>query len=387
MNIIFFNSHTFLTRELINSLKKRTNHYVVIISVPQYPSDTQINMIFEQIGRFLPGLIVTINDAGCDYSGKLLEILSAKGCFFANWYTDYPFYEEIFHGRVMKPRSDRIDFVSEASFVSEMSMRGFNSCFLPLATDPEFFNENSAVEFTRDVAFVGNSSAEFIASVIDEKREGELEKLISLQSELKKQYFSDPTFNIHEFLLHNRSLWEGKTLLPENELMFLMEWFIGYLYRRDFIGNLARRYGMRFTCFGDPYWRNFIDPSQVSTDACYYTNLSDYYRSTRVNINVNRIQIRTAFTQRIFDCAASGAFILTDKRECNSRFFRTSGAEPELIEFNSPSHCFELIDYFLDHEEERIAIAARIQENVLRNHTYDNRVEEIIDICCRKWML
>jgi spore maturation protein CgeB len=108
--------------------------------------------------------------------------------------------------------------------------------------------------------------------------------------------------------------------------------------------------------------------SQVSTDACYYTNLCSYYRSTRVNLNINRIQIKTSFTQRIFDCKASGAFVLTEKRPLNSRYFVTEGPEKELVEFSSRPQCMELIDYYCEHDDERQRIALAGREKVLKLH-------------------
>ncbi len=387
MNIIFFNSHTFLTKEIINSLKKRLDHQSIIVNIPQYPAAIQVNSIFEQLKNYLPGLVLIINDAGCDYNGVLIKKLIDCGCLIANWYHDYPFYEAIFQGRQTFPSPARIDFVSEKSFLPEMVERGFNAHFLPLATDISFFHPSESVELTRDVAFVGNSSCGFLDSIMTEERVRELEKLLPLQVLIKKKYIADPRFDIFHFLLENKRLWQGKTSLKDDELLFCIEWMIGYLYRRDFIKAIASRYKTRFFCFGDPYWKNFLDPSLVSTEACYYTNLCDIYKSTKVNINVNRIQIRTSFTQRIFDCAASGAFIITEKRECNKQFFKTGGTGQELVEFESIGQCTDLIDYYLVHEEERKTIAEAAYQNVTRYHTYDIRISQMLETCRKYWKL
>lgn len=138
-------------------------------------------------------------------------------------------------------------------------------------------------------------------------------------------------------------------------------------------------------CFGDIYWIKFIDKSQLSTDACYYTNLCSYYRSTKINLNINRIQIATSFTQRIFDCKASGAFILTEKRLLNNRFFVTEGSKKEIVEFSSWPECMQCIDYYCEHDEQRQQIALAGREKVLVHHTYDRRIEQMFEIGKKEW--
>lgn len=381
MNVLFLSSHTFLTKEIENALRKRTDLTLLTMDVPQYPQIPYIETLIDKIGYFLPALVISVNDGGFDYNGVFQKILISKGCLLANWYHDYPFYEEIFHGRVMIPQKETLFFISEESFVQESLNRGFNSFFLPLATDPVYFYSDSDNRLTKDISFVGNSSSFFIDSVITEKRGQEIEKIISLLGMIKKKYYSNPMTNIRDLLISNEILWENKTSLARNELFFLLEWLCGYFYRKDFIVNISQKYQKSFTCFGDADWKHIIDPLQVSTEACYYTTLHEVYKSSKINLNINRIQIRTSFTQRIFDCSACGAFILTDKRKQNSNYFCTEGKQKELVEFSSLEECTSLIDFYLVHEEERIEIAKRAKKNVLENHTYDNRIETMLSVC------
>lgn len=384
MNTIFFNSHTFLTKEVESALRKHPDLNVLTVNIPQHPSVSSIDSIIDQIQFFFPALIISINDAGLDYEGILQSVLINKGCYIVNWYHDYPFYEELFFGRKMNPCKERIDFVSEESFVPEMQNRSFNVFFLPLATDLHFFSDLPST-IKRDVSFVGNSSSYFIDSLVTEERGKEVQKLLPLMGMLKKKYYNDSTFNVRDFLINCKSEWQSRTNLPDEELLFILEWLCGYFYRRDFIKSIDNRYPSNFTCFGDADWKHFINPLHVSTAACYYTTLQDIYKSTKVNLNINRIQIRTSFTQRIFDCSACGAFILTDKRKLNDLLFTTSGTKKDLIQFSSLDECCTLIDYYLKHDDERMEIARRARETVLQNHTYDKRIAKIIELCRNTW--
>jgi spore maturation protein CgeB len=387
MNVLFLSSHTFLTKEIENALRKRTDLTVLTIDVPQYPQTPYIETLIDQISYFLPALVISVNDGGFDYKGIFQNILISKGCHLANWYHDYPFYEEIFHGRIMVPQKKCLFFVSEESFVQESRDRGFNSFFLPLATDPFYFYPDDNIRYTKDISFVGNSSSFFIDSVITEKRGQEIEKIISVLGMIKKQYYGNPMSNIRDLLILKESLWENKTNLARNELLFILEWLCGYFYRRDFIVNISQKYQKKFNCFGDADWKHFIDPLQVSTEACYYTTLHEIYKSSKINLNINRIQIRTSFTQRIFDCSACGGFILTDKRKLNNTFFCTRGMQKELVEFSSFEECTSLIDFYLSHEEERLEITERAKKKVLKDHTYDNRIETMLEVCKKHWKI
>ncbi len=386
LQVIFFSSKTFLNKELTAALKRCSDIRLLCVDIPVLPPVNTAEAIFEQLKPFLPAIVVSLNDAGFDQAGVLGSLLASSGSFLLNWYYDDPLYEAIFYKRKISDKTSRIDFVSEETFVPLLAQNGFNSHFLPLATDPEYFNTNAGpVPFKYEMSFVGNSSMQFMDSIITEAMQKELEGFKALLYHLKKMYYANTQTDIRRYLLAHRREWENSITVDQEVFVFAMVWMIGYMYRKDFIVDLAQSYKDRFKCFGDIYWSNFIDKSLVSTDAMYYKNLCEYYRATKINININRIQIQTSFTQRIFDCKASGAFLLTDKRMLNSKYFNTSGAEQELVEFDSLSHCKKLIDFYLVHDQERNKIAANGREKVLANHTYDNRVTEMLEIAKKTW--
>lgn len=385
MNIIFFNSKTLVTRELVNALKKRNDIRLINIKIPLRPSSKRVQEIFDNFKQYTPAIFLSINDAGYDLEGELQELILQSGSYIVNWYHDYPFYEHEFKNRFYCPSENRIDLISEKSYVDLLKSKGFNSHFLPLATDPSFFNTNEPRSIERDIAFVGNSSLELMDLIINDVMSEELERFGKLYLQLKNAYYQDFTISIRDLLLENEKTWKGKIKIPQEKFIFGMEWMIGYQYRRDFIIDISKKYKEKFTVFGDLYWKQFIEKSKVTPEACYYDNLCRYYRTTKINLNVNRIQIRTSFTQRHFDCKASGTFLLTDKRECNSQYFVTEGPHKEIAEYESLAHCHELIQYYLDHEEERERIAESGIERILNNHTYDNRIEEIKTICKKVW--
>jgi spore maturation protein CgeB len=385
MNIIFFNSETLVARELCNALNKRKDIRLINVKIPFSPPSEHAGQIFETFEKHTPALVLSINDAGYDTQGKLQEYIIASGSYIANWYHDYPFYYHQFHNRAYTPSSQRIDFVSEKSYTDILESKGYAGHFLPLAADPAYFNTDSPRIFERDIAFVGNSSLQLMDIIITEEMAENIENCKTFHHDLKKAYYDDFTRNIRDLIFKNRPLWEHRITVPEEKFVFAMEWMIGFQYRRDFLVDISNTYKDRFVLFGDLYWKQYVKESKVTPEACYYDNLCRYYRTTKINLNVNRIQIRTSFTQRHFDTKAAGAFLLTDKRECNGRYFITEGPDKEIVEYESLAHCKKLIDYYLVHEEERERIAENGIENVLRNHTYNNRITEILEVCRKTW--
>ncbi|MDD5676290.1 MAG: glycosyltransferase [Chitinivibrionales bacterium] len=386
MNIIFFNSKTFLTNEIVNALKKTPDIRLINVPMPLMPPTDAAEAIFEQLKSYLPAFIVSVNDAGYDAAGKLNDLIGKSGSYQLNWFCDHPLYEYIFGMRQVPRIHKRIDFVTEEWFVAPMRQAGMDACFLPLAVDESYFNTEGTIGPERDVAFVGNSSLEFIDTLMG--RNGiasELEHHAELIKKLKERYFNNPRENICEYLKRHPDFWQNKIKIDPEQFLFAVEWMVGYLYRRDFIVAIAADFPERFTCFGDGYWERFINPSQVSTLACYYTNLCRYYRSTRINLNINRVQIHTAFTQRIFDCKASGAFVLTERRALNKRYFKTAGPEAEIAEFDSLAECKDRIRYYLKNDQERLKIAEAGRENVLANHTYKNRIQAMLACAHVRW--
>lgn len=385
MNLILLHSPTLVMRELRSALDRDKKIKLISIEVPLTISSEIANNIFDKVKPYLPAIFFTINDGGTDNQGVLHNHINRSGSYLINWYHDYPFYNVEFNNRVLTPFQNRIDFISEYSYVKLLRDSGFNSFFLPLATDPSFFTNDPSIKYERDIAFVGNSTLNLMDTIITDNISKSIENNGHLFLDLQKRYVSNPTFSIRDYLIENKNDWINNISTTSEKFIFAFEWMIGYQYRRDIITDLSKRYQNKLTVFGDQYWDQFVKDSKVSPKASYYSNLSNYYQSSKINLNINRIQIHTSFTQRHFDTKACGAFLLTEKRELNNQYFKTSGSEKEIVEFTSLQDCRNKIDYYLKNETERIQIAKNGINRILKEHTYDNRLDEIFQTLKTVW--
>lgn len=385
MNIILLHSPTLVMKEIRSVLDKRSDVKLISLEIPLTISSNAAEDIFNKIKQYLPAIFFSVNDGGTDYSGKMHSLIQDSGSYLINWYHDYPFYNSEFHNRILKPFKNRLDFISEFSYVDLLNSKGFNGHFLPLATDPTYFKYDPKIQIERDISFVGNSTLHLMDRMITKEISNSIENNGLLYLDLQKKYIKNPTFSIRDELIRNRSKWINNINTSEEKFIFAVEWMIGYQYRRDMIIQISERYKKDFTVFGDLYWERFITQSPVSPNACYYDNLSSYYQSSKINLNINRVHIHTSFTQRHFDTKVCGAFLLTEKRKMNSKFFKTEGPDQEIVEFTSLEDCKNKIDYYLTHEDERIKIAMNGMERILNNHTYENRFNELFEVVKGIW--
>ena len=84
-----------------------------------------------------------------------------------------------------------------------------------------------------------------------------------------------------------------------------------------------------------------------------------------------------ANNMRLFEATGVGALLITDWKENLHEMFEL---EKEVVAFRSPEECVELVRYYLEHDDERETIARAGQKRTLTQHTYRQRMEELITI-------
>lgn len=114
------------------------------------------------------------------------------------------------------------------------------------------------------------------------------------------------------------------------------------------------------------------------------------YNASKINLNLHSSPRADALVgngdfvnPRTFELASIGAFQLVDKRALMDELFE----EDELVTFTSISEMLAKIKYYLAHPEERKAIAKKSRSKVLRSHTYEHRMETLLDFILQNFPL
>jgi FkbM family methyltransferase len=143
-----------------------------------------------------------------------------------------------------------------------------------------------------------------------------------------------------------------------------------YPDRRDLVASLRRRYRNRFRIW--PRGRQAIRGQA----------LADLYRTAKVIVGdsclvpaTNGEPIERYWSDRIPETLGRGGFLLHP---------RVAGIEDLFVDgehlrlYDDREDLYRLIDYYLDHEDERRAIAAAGRDHVRAHHTYEHRIETIV---------
>jgi spore maturation protein CgeB len=113
----------------------------------------------------------------------------------------------------------------------------------------------------------------------------------------------------------------------------------------------------------------------------------DLYRTlaaSRCTVNVHgsisiagQITTHLANNARLYEATGAGPLLITDEKTNLSDLF---DVEREIVTFRTPDECVERIRYYLDHEAERNRIAHNGQRRTLAQHTYADRMRELLNI-------
>ena len=100
-------------------------------------------------------------------------------------------------------------------------------------------------------------------------------------------------------------------------------------------------------------------------------------RSSQITLNHHGDVAPYANNMRLFEATGVGTCLITDWKENLKEMFEPG---KEVLTYRSPDECAELIQYYLEHDEERRAIGYAGQTRTLREHTYYLRMQEFTDM-------
>jgi spore maturation protein CgeB len=105
------------------------------------------------------------------------------------------------------------------------------------------------------------------------------------------------------------------------------------------------------------------------------------YSGSKIVLSMHYVDAEGRFpvhqaSARVFEAMACGVFVLTDRQKDVLALFRDG---EHLASFSDGDDLDRKIAYYLEHEDERLRIAAAGRAEVLRHHTYAHRVEQLLN--------
>ena len=111
--------------------------------------------------------------------------------------------------------------------------------------------------------------------------------------------------------------------------------------------------------------------------ADYMIDMPKIFRLSKINMNVTGKSIHTGIPLRAMDIMGCGGFLLTNFQE---DFFRHFEPDVDFVYYTSFEEMLDKAGYYLAHDEEREKIRRSALEKMTREHTFEIRVGQMLQI-------
>ena len=108
----------------------------------------------------------------------------------------------------------------------------------------------------------------------------------------------------------------------------------------------------------------------------YYKDMPIIFNKSKINLNISLKSILTGIPLRCIDIMGSGGFLLTNYQ---ADLFRHFEAGKHFDYFTDDDDLLRKIEYYLDHEDERMTIAETAMKLVKENHNLEDYLKEMLD--------
>lgn len=327
-----------------------------------------LSEITAEVREFSPDFVVSYRDIALLKSLDGHYMFEDMGIPVVLLFYDNPFYEvSVEELQRFKSRPDLYHFfVFDTEYIDMLQEFGVKAHHLMLALDEDVFSEDKQFsthpQYEYDVSFVGELAE--IPSYENQQNE-ETREVMKLMYKYRKESTSASLRNIlsqhYPTVPIEFSDYVALSSLLHQESAHFRWWMLSELKNID-----IHVFG------GDSSLSNILSHGRVD----YLKELPEVYRKTKVNLNINSLQLENSINNRIFDVAGVGGFVLSDDKE---DLYRIDSAVAKEIAYSSPAELRKKIDFFLNDENSRLAIAKTLHEKVLENHTYTHRAQKVLE--------
>jgi len=148
--------------------------------------------------------------------------------------------------------------------------------------------------------------------------------------------------------------------------------FPGSSIRKEVVVKLNKKIGKKFVVYGTG-WKKIIPDS--SRDRSQYFEQGNIYNGSKIVISINNFNdVEMYFSARQLIAMASGTLTVSHYIPGLEEYF-TNGKD--LVWFENADECVDLVEYYLEHEEEAEKIAINGSAKVLSEHSWTERVKEL----------
>ena len=316
---------------------------------------------------------------------KLCNVLKIP---YVCWLVDSPVVT--MYSEAVKGEYNRIFIFDRALYEQYYQKNPGNIFHLPLAVNVNHWDTACAqitnaerVKYGGDISFVGSLYTEkcpynqiknmsphlrrFLEELMDEQQK------VYGQNFLAERLTEDIITEFQEYVS-----WES---LPEDyeiqPAQFIADEYLGIKISEQesirILNVLAEKFSVHFYTQSDSSGLpNII--YRGSAESRY--QMPKIFRCSKINLNPTAKSIKTGISQRVWDILGCGGFLISNYQTELSEHFEPGH---DLETYSSMEELADKCAYYLAHEEQRKKIAGNGYEKVKKYHTYEIRVQELLE--------
>lgn len=390
MKILFLNWNGYGNLDIIDSFN-RMKEQGKDISLVIYPFDAHVgrddnaffDRFFSDLEREVPDIVFSFN-----YFPIVSKACQKAGVKYVSWVYDNP--AVVLYSYTLINSCNYV-FLFDSQMYESFARQGIKTVYyLPLAAATERYgkitlSDSDLAKWGAEVSFVGgmyNDRGNFYDRIKDKLSDytrGYLEGLMRAQMEIDGANIVESmlTKNVLDEMVEALGLkpnYDGVETLEYLYSNYVLDRKITSVERSEIIRLLGEHFSVKLYT-NDAGFK----PSGVQNlgQIDYYEEMPYIFKASDINLNITLRSIQRGIPLRAMDIMGCQGFLLTNYQEDMLRFFAPG---EDFVYYESRQDLVDKVLYFLEHEDERLEIARRGYEKVCAEHTYELRLQEILDI-------
>lgn len=340
----------------------------------------------------LSELILNNPDARCVFSVNFIPVI-ARVCSihkltYISWTVDCPSFQ--LYSKTIEYPTNRIFLLDRAQYEKFAPYNPEHIYHLPLGCDVETWDNVKVTKeehekYDCDISFVGSLYSEkcrynSIEKDLPEYMRGYAEGLIGAQQSVYGYNFLETAITedwAQEFkkYVNWNPLAEDYT---EDVKGIVADTYLGYKCteqeRINTIQAISENFEMDLWTLSDT---SMIPKVHNRGGADSNNMMPQIIKCSKINLNMTNRPIKTGLPLRIFDLMGAGGFVISNYQMEIPEYFIPG---EDIVLYDSIPDLLMKIEYYLEHEDERVQIAKNGYEKVKAYHTYDVRLLTIFEV-------
>ena len=317
------------------------------------------------------------------YFPVISKVCQQEGIRYIAW--DYDCPDILLYSRtIVNPCN--IVYVFDRELCLEFQRSGINTVhYLPMAANVERLDAITEKwpSFDSDISFVGSLYTEEYNNlpvdwtVLSDYAKGYIDAIGAAQQKVQGYNFVQevlgPVMN---------DLYRAYPMNPNEDGLESREWFYAqYIINRRI--TALERTGLLAAVAGHHTLDLFTTDENFKMSGLrnygpvdYYDEMPMVFKQSRINLNISLRSIKSGIPLRAFDIMGSGGFLLSNFQ---SDFLEYFVPGEDFVYYDSKEDLLCKMEYYLNHEDERKAIAGNGHDKIAAGHTYRHRVRQMLE--------